>query len=370
MTKVAKWARVTDNKFADTFPDVWISGAESYSLDVKSLGDKDAKEPKQKDAITAQTPVRETPEASSNREDSLVIRWDNAKSDNKVGGLVARVNAKGRARFGRHYEMVLGGGYLKMREETLQPLLDARKAGASTVQFLVIPWTSEDGVFYNDAAGMVVFVEDGAFQVRYFNSAFKAGPVSAGTAAHIAVSGTGETCKVYRDGKLVTEKAEFNIPPLKAQHFGDGTWEGGVEYYSVHKAALGEEAIASTAKPLLEKAAARKPVPRLRLKGKLTEISEASTKQEYDAYERAVVVYAYDVEEVLEGEYAEKQIPVVHWVYMDRQFLKSMPRKIGESSELTVEPFLDHPQLKSEYLDHGISIFDLPQWFDITTPQP
>ena len=53
-------------------------------------------------------------------------------------------------RYGRFYGMTLGGGHFELDPETVGRLQSARKAGPTTVQFLLTPSESGDGVIYND----------------------------------------------------------------------------------------------------------------------------------------------------------------------------------------------------------------------------
>ena len=57
-----------------------------------------------------------------------------------------------------------------------------------------------------------------------------------------------------------------------------------------------------------------------------------------------------------------------HWSIMDRKALSGIPRKLGESYVLKIEPLAQHPELTSER--RWSDSFDvLDEYFDVTTPE-
>ena len=81
-----------------------------------------------------------------------------------------------------------------------------------------------------------------------------------------------------------------------------------------------------------------------------------------------LVDYTYEVEEITDGVYGHDQIVVKHWAILDRQFVDGLPREIGESYDLVLEPFEIHPELEGERQTDTSSVF-LPAWLDIETPR-
>jgi len=152
--------------------------------------------------------------------------------------------------------------------------------------------------------------------------------------------------------------------------FGDGVWEGTVKGIAVYARALTGDEMAANAATWKARASERKPVSRVVLTGKLVEATPLKSKTEIGAYHRALAVYTYQVEAVEEGEYPHPTALVSHWYYMDDAFLTSMPREIGRSYTLTVEPAVDHPQNESELTDYDGADFETPVSFDVTTPEP
>ena len=69
------------------------------------------------------------------------------------------------------------------------------------------------------------------------------------------------------------------------------------------------------------------------------------------AYSRALVVNRYMVNEILQGEYSEKEILVAEWAVLDREIIEeASARKLGDKETLHVELFDDHQELEGERL--------------------
>ena len=149
---------------------------------------------------------------------------------------------------------------------------------------------------------------------------------------------------------------------------GDGKWEGTVEGVSVFGRGLTQEEVAKDFAALSAKTKERKPVKRLKLRAKLLEMTEVRGVEELNDYLRALLVYTYEVEEVVSGEYDRPKVYVNHWSIMDKKPLKSVPRKLGQSYVLEIELTSEHPELESER--RWFDGFELEQYFDVTTPQP
>jgi len=59
---------------------------------------------------------------------------------------------------------------------------------------------------------------------------------------------------------------------------------------------------------------------------------------------------------------------VNHWSIMDKIPLSGIPRKLGQSYTLEIEPYHEHPELEGER--RWNDFFEESEFFDITPPQP
>ncbi len=363
-TKVVAWVTFTKNKLAELFPDVWIEGGEKESLDRKQIGKAPEGEP---EVVKARVKEVEAGTWPAN-EDKLVFAWDNIANEKRVGDRPCRVELHGRARFGRFYDAVLGGGTAVPDGASVAALGDL--GAEATVEFLLTAATDADGVVFTDGT-RVVFVAGKRIYGKTGDAVWDAGVIQPGVPTHLSVQGHGETGILFRDGVRVTEAATVTPPESGAGLvFGDGIWEGTVQGIGIYNRALPAEEIERNAATWTARVSERKPTVRVVLKGKLVEVTPLKTKTEIGAYNRALSVYTYEVEEVTEGAYASEKALVSHWYYMDDTFLTSMPREIGRSYELTIEPASDHPQIESELTDYEGADFETPVYFDVTTPEP
>ena len=106
------------------------------------------------------------------------------------------------------------------------------------------------------------------------------------------------------------------------------------------------------------------------MRAKLVEISPTPPAGRLHEYARALVVYAYDVLELLEGEVEAGRILVAHWAYLDREPVRALRgRRIGDEYRLRLERFFDNPQLEAERQFNAIEEFDLPFFYDVGSPR-
>jgi hypothetical protein len=141
-------------------------------------------------------------------------------------------------------------------------------------------------------------------------------------------------------------------------------WTGSVERLAVHRGNLSAEVLAQDAAvPLTLPVAA----PRLRLKARLLEATTPNPAA-LDTYTRMLVDHTYEVVQVLEGEFKEPRIVVLHWGILDSQVLPGVPREPGEVFELTVEPHAEHPQLEPELTVTSSEDYEATLYFDVDRP--
>jgi hypothetical protein len=120
---------------------------------------------------------------------------------------------------------------------------------------------------------------------------------------------------------------------------------------SVYPRALSEQEVARQALAMSAVIADREPVERIRFRGTLVRQAETSAQEAIRPYTRSLTAAEYRVHSVLEGEWDEPTIMVLHWMVMDDKRLPIADREPGERVELVVELLDDQPQLESERRD-------------------
>ncbi|MEZ5301296.1 MAG: hypothetical protein R3F11_11685 [Verrucomicrobiales bacterium] len=119
------WARVTQNKLGDFYPDLWIEGGGDESLDPDKVG------PAQAAPVAADPGAKLWPQ---NRE-GIAFLWDNARHPGEIGTRVFTAEAHRYARFGRHYEMRPAGGFFDLKPEFVAAVNQAAaETGALTLE--------------------------------------------------------------------------------------------------------------------------------------------------------------------------------------------------------------------------------------------
>jgi hypothetical protein len=79
-------------------------------------------------------------------------------------------------------------------------------------------------------------------------------------------------------------------------------------------------------------------------------------------------VNEYDVVDVVQGAYDEKNIRIAQWAIRDSQVLPGARRFAGAAATLTVERYDAHPELEGERLISRSEASTLPLYYD-TTPR-
>ena len=367
LKSIESWVRLTDDSKGDHYPDLWVKGGEEVSLGkIGGAGDSTT-DPKA--GLATSWPSQQK---------GLLYSWENAKAQNQItDGKSQRacgVEAHQRARFGRHFEMLTGGGYFELDSASAKVIDDQTGKGEIAFQLHL---TSDD----QKQSGIILSHE--VFQLRQEGSgdlilatkgeSFSLGKVKAGDPLHLAASFQDGKWVLYRDGNVleteVVGKGDMNKPAAAGLVVGDGNWDGKVEGLAVYGRELKEKDLGKDVSYWAVIAKTRKPVNPVKLHGKLVEMTEAHGVEDLDTYHRALLAYTYKVEKVIEGKYDDSKVIVYHWSIMDDKPLSVIPRKLGQLYTLEIEPYKEHPELEGERRWNDlIEVAD--EYFDVTTPQP
>jgi hypothetical protein len=348
LSAIEDTVKLTANERADLFPDVWIEGGEGAALKLGAgVG------------ATSSGDEAEWPALKK----GLLWAWKNTREDVEVGGEVCRVRAQGAARYGRRYDMAPGWGSFVAEglEEERFPF-----GGSFAIEAVVTP-AEQDGPILQIGA-RVLSQRDGAF-VFSGREAMRFGELKAGHAVDLWILDSGGGVRVMIDGQpQETQAVEGSgLAEVDGVRFGGGGWDGRLERVAVYRDP-DLLAFAETEFPKL--ALAPDPVEgRMSVTAKLIEQTELPQPEELGAYTRAMTTLLYEVDAATATLIGAPRVAVAQWALMDRKPVVGLPLRIGDELMLVIDPWAEHPQLKSERLFNNISDFDAPLYFDPRTPK-
>ena len=386
-SRVEAYFRVTENNSGDFYPDLWVEGGESENLDLTAIAEGKPKGLPAYAYALAGWPAKGA---------SPIFLWDTGLTANEVS--VDGVNQpchlvlQDRARYGAHSQLVLGGGRAVTDPATAARILEAFRDGDDfAFQILV---TSSDFEFEGERPFLTLgTVSDGAlFQlvqkagiasIRYRNGEAKELSPLQGTARLDWSKPTSLTVllrkgkiQIYKDGTQVSgarvpldrsgwpQDLSDSYLVLGAPHGSE--WQGALEKLVVYPHDMDDALIDASSDTIRAAVVERDPIPSVEMNATLVETRPVPDPESLGAYTRALVVYRYKVDKVIEGTYDGEFIQVAHYAVMDRKTLGTFPRGVGNDAWLKVEPFESHPQLSSERRTEAD--FDLDLWYDVTTP--
>ena len=85
--------------------------------------------------------------------------------------------------------------------------------------------------------------------------------------------------------------------------------------------------------------------PRMRIRATLTAKSETLTFADIAPHRSAMIVYEYDVDEVLKGTYTREKIRVTDWCLIEEKPTGISKAELGSQVVLVLELFEEHPEL-------------------------
>ena len=350
MSRVEQWQRVTDNGRADLYADVWIADGESASLTARAI--------QPGEVVAAKWP----PESGH-----LFFAWKNNRENVEVDGKISRVRAEGAARYGKRFDLAPGRGLFRA-EGIDEKAIDGMEW--LIVDALITP-SEQDGTVM-EFGSYRLSQKSGEFRVNVRSSggerSIRFGKPVAGQAVSLRLQFDPEGFEAVINGKV----QEIWTSPLAISSewqeagisFG-GDWDGRLEQVAFYGGA-GQASVPQL--PLSRDIKADKGEGRLKVRGKLLEITPQPAVDELGAYTRALVYHLYEVEEILEGVTDAKRIVVAHWSLLDRKPAAGVPSQVGALHEMEVEPLDQNPQLKSERTFDDTSDLDAPIYFDLKIP--
>lgn len=270
---------------------------------------------------------------------------------------------RGRALFGRFYDLVCDGGSFVAKDAGDWIGLQVAKSGAFTLEATLTPGIlpaktpgvvlaygddkGEDVALLQDKAGLALRL-GGTRTVELF-------ALEAGKPVHVVVACDKEKWAAYCNGRLVrfgkctAGAASWGTRQLVmgAAFSGAEPWRGRIEGIAIFPRALTAEQAAEEAAAIRALTADRKPATAIRFQGTLVRQAKTADLKAIQPYTRSMTLAEYKVDKVLAGEWKEPTIKVLQWMIMDSKRLPLADRKPGAKVELTVEPIEEHPQLET-----------------------
>jgi hypothetical protein len=329
----------------------------------------------------------------------LAFLWKSARDPNLVQDPVTKVahtfelEPRRKARFDHHHAMVVSGGYFRVAEFARRMEGSFRATNSLAVELTLQPETSEPD--HEKDLGEVMSLshpEDGVsfslaqrgdelvFRLRTsLTGPGGCEPASLGRVAtdeptHVIVSYHPGRLVGYVNGKMVLDTdavqgglgnwSDGDLLQFGSGHGDESNWDGGIEGVAIYSRFIEAREAAANARAYLERIGDREPIERIEVRAKLAARSHVPTLEEIVPYREALVMYEYEVLEVLEGEVSDETIRVARWA-----ILASCSRWRSTSREeerLTLEPFESNPQVANLYLSDTLELDpELPVYLDV-----
>ena len=268
---------------------------------------------------------------------------------------------RGRGLLGRFNDLVCDGGSFHAQQAGPWIGLQVAKSGAFTLEVTLTPAQAPlktPGVvlaYGDDAAEDAALLQDkGGLSLRLGGTQLiKLLEPEAGKPVHVLIACDKEKWVAYRDGRTVQSGPLAASAPawgarqlvMGAAWSGADPWRGRMEELAVFPRALTAEEAAGEAAASKALQAGRKPATTVRFRGTVLRQAKTSDLVAIRPYTRSMTAAEYKVEQVLEGEWKQPTITVLHWMIMDSKRLPIADRKLDTAVELSVERLDQQPQL-------------------------
>ncbi|HWB05855.1 MAG TPA: LamG-like jellyroll fold domain-containing protein [Verrucomicrobiales bacterium] len=363
----------------DYFPDVWISGGYDHKTTL----------PQQPAVVstplTAPWPVSQ---------DDLHFSWENAAAP----GAVDVFKLHGYATPGRLGSLNVSAGWADVSPGATKRLSEACAAsGSFTMEALVSEWRTPEPcslrllslqtpenrdafALYRVNRSLVLRILTGGGEGRPpVVERHTLTPLSVTENAPFSLFLTvhGGKLQVYLDGKPLKE-ITFDQPGLQAwkdlhlmagdpQPYGT-PWTGQIERIACYSRALAAAEVADAWRATEAMLIKRKQPTRCKIKARLLERPPLPNAATLAASPRWLNASAWEIEQVLTGYLKPGKITILQWAWLDGKPAPLPDIKNGQSMELSVESFDDHPEIQSVKSHNALKTGEQPVFLDVTPP--
>ena len=390
-TRVEQWVRVTKDKVADYYGAAWIEPDKNASAFSPAPIAKPVRLP-QPDSKMTKPPVIDPDAEWPGSHRGLVYVWENNVSENQVldesGGLlrICGGELQQHALFNRHFGLDLRFGHFaadkindtlltQIRasnqltlEATIQP---ANVTQTGPVRIISFSSGSNERNFSLGQQGeqLVLRLRTPSTGVNGTSPEVSLGKIRAGETTHVLIRYSAGRIDAFLNGKLSVSsdavRGGFENWTQQQLVFGDEVgggrnWAGQLEGVAIYSRALSDPEIPWHYASFTKRLRDRKPADRFVVEAELIEVSRVPKISEIGSYRRSIVRNLYRIRKVISGKSpAEKDIVVTEWAVLARQPVAGAPGKVGDIKTLTLEPFDQHPEVKSDWVQDDLSAFEL-----------
>ncbi len=381
--RVETWRRLSFNRRGDFYPDLWVAPAPKAPAPVAGAAP----------VTPAPAEPAEPPPPWPAVRARLEFTWENRARPNEIAGtdgaaLVCGVEPAGRARYGRHYEMLIDRGAFKALPAAARRALAAcRKAGTMTLELVAVPAAGGPrlpGVICAIGAEgrhwSLLLGERNARLACLFRRKGGApggeidlGPLPPDRPTHISLSydAGALTCRLNGAESFRTNllDADWNGWESDILQFGAApdnslNWSGLIEGVALYSRALTAKEAAHNYRAYAQKLARRAPPPpAVLVDARLTAAPDIPTPAEIAPYRRALTINHYRLVQALDGAEFPVEFLVAEWVIMDGAVLPDARRTPDRIYRLRLESFDVHPELEGERLIMEGDAWDLPMYY-------
>jgi len=376
LERIEAWAALTDDDLGDFYPDVWVEGGETRSLDLSAVPKLSASSGTVVASLTAgATGVWPLADAAS----TPLFEWRNRGSKNEIQladgkTRVCSLQLHGLARFGRFQEARLRGGWAVPDNDSMGAFHHALGVRLGLEAVLTAGNVQGTGGSLIQLRRWHVVREGSQALLRdlAIGRVAPLGELGPGQSRHLALAvGDDGYAWAWWNGQPV----ELNWAPrprddrgLAAVMFGDSSdlsLESVAAFGLPRDHVWQNQVVAQSSATALAALEGRAAVEQIRLLARLVGTTPIPSYESIKPYTRALVSYAYETIEVLEGTLDAERIVVQQWGLMDKAIVPGMPGEIGSVRELTIEPLESHPELEGERAEDDILDFASPTFYEV-----
>lgn len=329
----------------------------------------------------------------------LIFLWENAKAGNRITDAArgkprpCRLTSRGYAIVGPFREMDTSGGSFIAQDADDEVIYEAcRQTDQITLEAFVRPHDAVQKDAYlvsfvpdRGPANFALVQDAGELLLKIRLGRWAKEPLTVdlcemepGRARHVLVSSIGGLLTCYVNGRRVASRRDVGggfrgwVPARLV--FGD-SWRGGHDWRGlIEGVCLYNRYIDSTQARLKSNLyrqglLKRQAPPRVHLDGRL--LAKSKPTGYTGVYGQALILYRYEVVRVTRGQYAEKEIQVLHWAGLDEKSVRAvLGRRVGQTYPLVVEPAEAHGELAAEKIGADAEDIDLERYYDVARPMP
>ncbi len=367
----------------DCFPDVWVEGGGTVSLERGKIGPRRVQE-------LAALP-RPAVAAWSARAEGLCFVWERATANNDIPGgkRSSSITPQRYARYGCRFDMLTEGGSFVVDEISAAAVRAALDGGAWSIEMAVTPLTTvaaRPRVIFRAGPGLELQQSGADFIIHCSGRDWLLGAgISAGQTTHLALgpplhpgeppvawmNGQAQELRIFEaaPGTALVESEGMEVQ-FGSRQDGSADWAGRLETIAINALPADPAIVAAHAAWWKEKLAGLTPPARTIVRARLKEASPRATPDSIGAYTRSWTSALYEKTALLSGPDPGATFGVAHWTLLDRQLLTGPPTALGDERELVLESMADHPEMDSEHGSEEILPDDLTLFLDVGAPGP